>query len=660
MGLDIVIFAFTVFSFTVFLPIAIFLQIAFPHVMHACAALLENRKQMHPGAKFCNNETKLLYTLHWIILDAASECEDNATISDTKQLVPTVLLHPLKTIQLFVFLFAPLVNTLEDSDFQSLKLENGLRLWQPLWDYQQPDVPCFSTPVKPQRNVLKAQRNLLKVNTNAANIYIGKGTSTENLRFVSPFDTESVQSTESEVSPSRLAPLARMSDSDFCFMSQSECQSVFSVCEFCSNVKSSRANEGPSMCRCGRKNSYVDVGPDNRQSILEKLGSLDRDFQKNRLASAAMSGVKGVTDVDILSASYFDVAVLQCLFCLQWSVDGIHWALKYIHQRLLEISDELLHRDIQDRERSRSLPFAEPLLLRCNSIPSQSSKSKEPYVMGIPKSASSVSQKFASMSPDLSTIHSDSEPASPATKPFLTELRREPPFKKVCMVELRQYPDSSKAYVTRKPSPSRSETSPTRIPFKTRLDQYPLPRTHREYSSIYNWNTNRGRASVDISSKPPPGKDKPVKTSQSWDTDLVANSNKFVATPSPDQDSEASSQHSSNDSSSLSHAGDTAFGGTASARFGAAGKPIITITADTPQRTKPSWPQVFDFSKPEVTEAEGAEGGEEQGAGLSRSMTDSNICYQQEEEVHEVPGSVHYIQKNGHLNYKVILQVCLT
>lgn len=626
--------------------------------MHACAALLESRKQLHPGAKFSNSETKLLYTLHWIILDAASECDDNTTISDTKNTVAPVLLHPLKTIQLFVYLFAPLVNTLEDSDFQSLKLENGLRLWQPLWDYQQPDVPCFSTPVKPQRNVLKAQRNLIKINTNAANIYIGKGTSTENLRFVSPFDAESVQSTESEASPTRLAPLARMSDSDFCFMSQSESQSIFSVCEFCSNVKSSRANEGPSVCRCGRKDSYVDVGPENRQAVLEKLGSLDRDFQKHMLASAAMSGVKGGTYVDVLSASYFDVSVLQCLFCLQWSVDGIHWALKYMHQRLLEISDEYLHMDILDRERSRSLPFSEPGLLRSNSIPLQQSRSKEPGPMGIPKSASSTSQKFASMSPDLSTIPSDSEPTSPAIKPFLSELRREPPFKKVCMVELRQYPDSTKAYVTRKQSPSRTDASPTRIAFKTRLDQYPPPKTHREYSSIYNWNTNAGRASVDITRKLSSSKEKTVKTSQSWGNDLGATCNKFETMPSPDQDSEASSQHSSNDSSSISHAGDTAYqSGTMAGRFGIAGKPIITITADTPQRTKPTWPQVFDFSKPEIMEPEGAEGGDLSGTGMSRSMTDSNICYKQEEEVHEVAGAVHYIQKNGHINYKVILQV---
>ncbi|XP_052808844.1 protein unc-80-like isoform X2 [Mya arenaria] len=625
-------------------------QVAFPHVMHACAAMLENRRQMHPGAKFTNCETKLLYTLHWIILDAASECEDNVTMSDTVKIPPLhAMLHPLKTIQLFVYLFAPLVNSLADSDFQSLKLENGLRLWQPLWDYQQPDVPCFSTPVKPQRNVLKAQRNHLKVNTNAANIYIGKGTSTDNLRFVSPFgDTESIQSSSGETSPSRYAPLARLSDSEFCFMSQSESQSVFSMCEFCNNIKSSRANEGPSVCRCGRKDSFVDVGPENRQSFFEKLGSLDRDFVKQRLASAAMAGVKGAAaPIDILSASYFDVAVLQSLFCLQWATEGIHWGLKYVHQRLLEISDELLHMDVKDRERSRSLPFADPRLLRNNSIPSSS---KDPVQTGIPKSASSLSNRFASASPELSTIPSDSEPTSPVAKPFLSELRREPPFKKVCMVELRQFPDSTRAVVTRKqsPSPSRGDASPTSVPFKTKLENYPLPKTHREYASVYNWNTARGRTSVDIYNARSPEREKTVKNSQSWG---ATGDKKFEFPPSPDQVSEGSSQHSSNDSSSLSQE-QTTSGGTV------VGKPIITITAETPQKMKPSWSRLYDFGPTEEPEPEsGAIGGDDPGAlGLARSQTDTNISYLKEEEVHEVAGAVHYIQKNGCLNYKVILQ----
>ena len=60
-----------------------------------------------------------------MVLDAASECED----LDTEKLQGKSLysyLHSLDTIQLFVYLFAPLVHILKDSDFQSLKLEPGM------------------------------------------------------------------------------------------------------------------------------------------------------------------------------------------------------------------------------------------------------------------------------------------------------------------------------------------------------------------------------------------------------------------------------------------------------------------------------------------------------------------------------------------------------
>lgn len=49
-------------------------QAALPHVMHCAAALLTNRVKdlQNLGAA----ETKLLYTLHWILLFAAEECAD--------------------------------------------------------------------------------------------------------------------------------------------------------------------------------------------------------------------------------------------------------------------------------------------------------------------------------------------------------------------------------------------------------------------------------------------------------------------------------------------------------------------------------------------------------------------------------------------------------
>ena len=101
----------------------------------------KDKKINDPDGKFTGNQTKLLYTLHWIILDAASECEDN----DTEKLNGKSMcsyLHSLDTIQLFVYLFAPLIHILKDSDFQSLKLEPGM---------------CFACTVHVQESVLLPQ-----------------------------------------------------------------------------------------------------------------------------------------------------------------------------------------------------------------------------------------------------------------------------------------------------------------------------------------------------------------------------------------------------------------------------------------------------------------------------------------------------------------------
>lgn len=122
-----------------------------------------------------------MYTLHWIILDAASECEDMEQERFGGNAPHSTYLFSIDNLQLFVYLFAPIIQSLKEQHFQTLKLENGLRLWQSLWGYRQPDVPCFFTPVKPKRNILKANHNTLRVNFNAANIYVGKGTSHDNI-----------------------------------------------------------------------------------------------------------------------------------------------------------------------------------------------------------------------------------------------------------------------------------------------------------------------------------------------------------------------------------------------------------------------------------------------------------------------------------------------
>lgn len=72
-----------------------------------------------------------------------------------------ILTFQLNFFQLFVYLFAPIASHLKESDFQNFRLENGLKLWQGMWEYRAPQVPCFVTPVKPRpRNYVQEQRNL--------------------------------------------------------------------------------------------------------------------------------------------------------------------------------------------------------------------------------------------------------------------------------------------------------------------------------------------------------------------------------------------------------------------------------------------------------------------------------------------------------------------
>ncbi|KAG8225922.1 hypothetical protein J437_LFUL005958, partial [Ladona fulva] len=132
------------------------IQAAFPHVMHCAATLLHNRRDtnlVNLGAA----ETKLLYTLHWIILDAAEECADADFEKGIIHSSPFYYLFSIPSISLFVYLFAPICHHLKESDFQTFRLENGLKIWQALWDYRHPETSCFTAHCKPKPRTLWEQ-----------------------------------------------------------------------------------------------------------------------------------------------------------------------------------------------------------------------------------------------------------------------------------------------------------------------------------------------------------------------------------------------------------------------------------------------------------------------------------------------------------------------
>ena len=318
-------------------------QAAFPHVVHCCAAVLRQRQ---PGLPLGGATVKLLYTLHWLVLDAAAECDDTESGRGGAGgragggAGAGAYVYTLDAVELFVYMLAPLMQSVHTADLQTLKLENGLRMWHPLWSHRQPDVACFSSPVQSGRTPPHTPRP--RVNFNMADIYIGRGMSVDDFQAVAP-PGEGGGSSCGEGSPR--APLARLSD--ICALSASEtATSVEVLCEACS------APLLTAQCPCVAKRfSFAPVdAPDDRQSPV------DRDYVQRSLASS----VGGLDATDSLSASYFDVAVLRCLFCPRWHPDGVLWALRYLHVRLLEVKSCDEYRPTAARPRSRSLPLLTP------------------------------------------------------------------------------------------------------------------------------------------------------------------------------------------------------------------------------------------------------------------------------------------------------------
>ena len=128
-----------------------------------------HRRDNDLNSKLNKTETKLLYTLHWLILDAASECKDNATTKSkslsAKNLRETNYLHSVATVQLFVYLFIPIIKSISPSDLDNLKLNNGLKIWQALWSCRQPNVTIFNTPVKLNHEYLTRDEPLVQIRT---------------------------------------------------------------------------------------------------------------------------------------------------------------------------------------------------------------------------------------------------------------------------------------------------------------------------------------------------------------------------------------------------------------------------------------------------------------------------------------------------------------
>ncbi|KAM7365636.1 hypothetical protein PAMP_016553 [Pampus punctatissimus] len=345
-------------------------QAALPYVLHCTSILLSNRNKLGHQDKLGVAETKLLHTLHWMLLDAAQECNHepslghgwSASSSSSAFLQPvgnqgsspgapgscsgsalggsgphhsgslleedehtrTKLFHKsMATVELFVFLFAPLIHRIKESDL-TFRLASGLVIWQPMWEHRQPDISAFTALIKPVRNIVTAKRN-------------------------SPVNNQ--------CSPCGSANPGPMGFQVVCEATQSD---------------SSSPAAGEQSCRRG--NSVEKGGPSQQPPPVKG---------PSKKKTSAPAGLPTSLAQRARYATYFDVAVLRCLLQPHWTEEGVHWALMYYLQRLRQILEERPERTPEPlvtplpRPRSSSMVAATPSLVNTHKTQDMSLKCNE-------------------------------------------------------------------------------------------------------------------------------------------------------------------------------------------------------------------------------------------------------------------------------------------
>ncbi|XP_062817218.1 protein unc-80 homolog isoform X5 [Anolis carolinensis] len=332
-------------------------QAALPHVLHCTAILLSNRNKLGHQDKLGVAETKLLHTLHWMLLEAPQDCSNDRYGSgggdrgSSWRGSSSAFIHQIEnqaspghsrrdsineeeennrrkffqnsmaTVELFVFLFAPLVHRIKESDL-TFRLASGLVIWQPMWEHRQPEVTAFTALVKPIRNIITAKRTSPIKN-----------------------QTQTCESPNLDVGRS---------------------EGLQVVCETAQpDYKSPR----PTFSGCHRGNSIE--GSVSSQASQEKGPPYPRvslvipPCQKSRYAT------------------YFDVAVLRCLLQPHWSEEGTQWSLMYYLQRLRHMLEEKPEKppepDVPQlpRPRSSSMVAAAPSLVNTHKTQDLTMKCNE-------------------------------------------------------------------------------------------------------------------------------------------------------------------------------------------------------------------------------------------------------------------------------------------
>ncbi|CAH8674278.1 unnamed protein product [Schistosoma rodhaini] len=426
-----------------------FVKAALPHVLHCGAIMLREKLRdkfaadlphqkhtlnscglSHDRTRliFSQTETKLLYTLHWILLDAASECEDaeleasNHPASIPKHSTDRYV-HDLASLQLFIYLYAPIIEQLKSTDFDTLKLEAGLRLWIPLMEYCQPNRGTLSSPVKfftHDSNILsrpvvlnidgiESPKTSFILDDYIKRKFVSLETSEE---IPTNVHTVNISDKGSEINnklPSAVKSFELLVDSaSIPHVEANSDESVSSAInipdnyqpslthahnatghilriqppkatpeylddeeEFSEETNSEAAATGtmattvvvPDMSPPKQEQEHVAPGFERIQKFLNSFMDPYKQLSEKLKYSVADSDfIQPSVGTYCMFATHCDLAVIRCLYCPEWSESGIYWSLCYLFNRLLQIRSEW----IKIKPNNRKL-----LRLRRGNLPSE-------------------------------------------------------------------------------------------------------------------------------------------------------------------------------------------------------------------------------------------------------------------------------------------------
>ncbi|KAG7310085.1 hypothetical protein JYU34_004625 [Plutella xylostella] len=616
------------------------IQASLPHVMHSLAALLHNRVKDNMQS-LGNVETKLLYTLHWIILDASDECSDADYEKGIFYTNPFHYLFSVPTMALFVYLFAPISQHLKESDFSNYRLENGLKMWQAMWEFRHPDAPCFSTHVKPKPKPLGGRFSKKNVH---GDIFLGRKFSKEDgtahdsppSQTVSQCDAPSKQaSTEEEpwvsspkdtIFPETIPEESSSTEEEHVFIYRlptdqnyggvvKEPYTVYSADPSLFQIRRSDSGR-PSLTGIKPLPQITKMSSSDKESLSDSGGAT-----QGQKGSPTMEKPSSPKQNHVSAATFLDVATLRCLFTSQWQEEGVYWALHYLYNRLRDICDDISKQTLP-RKRSNSLPI--PKI--------------EVSIYQSPEMKKRDSLKNFMEVPDLTNISPVADaPFAAAVKidedPLIVRRSSEKVKRKMKMADLKAFVETKLLSKSEK-ALEKIEHDDHKFNFHAAVCQI------KEYHRSLDTGEERPNSALATNFSP-------ITPRQTGDL-LQCNLIKGKSMPSLRYIGEVKTERTQ------VHAGQMP--STTQKKK----NPIITVTEHTPTPSPDYLSKTRQGSLESQLDSVSMQGSAhmrtpERKPSLTRSQTDSNITYVLE-ETQEAPGSAHYITREGDIHFQVVLK----